>query len=118
MQRRVALWILGTSLAEICQILQDLTVYDCLVSDEALRGFALSLSPYPSLPKLRLGVTELSNAHASTTMAFTSLQTVLRKSPSHLILDLKKLAGPKLGSCRGGSEPRECLADLGIGVAR
>ena len=63
-------------------LLQDLTVAECLDSDDALQGLDLSVSPpHPSLQKLRLTV---------------SLKTVLRNSPSHLILDLSQLPGQTL----------------------
>ena len=76
-------------------LLQDLTVAECLDSDDALQGLDLSVSPHPILQKLRLTVTQCRNPKAPA-MAFTSLKTVLRNSPSHLILDLSQLPGQTL----------------------
>ena len=66
-----------------------------LDSDDALQGLDLSVSPHPILQKLRLTVTQCRNPKAPA-MAFTSLKTVLRNSPSHLILDLSQLPGQTL----------------------
>ena len=86
------------------EFLQDLTVDGCLDSDDELRGLAVSLSRYPNLQKLRLGRFVFQN---DSIMAFTCLQTVLRNSPSHLVLDLSDLLAPGWNHCNGLFEPPE-----------